>query len=406
MVQIHFGAGRLGLGLLGPLANQSKFPFVILNREASDTFAREGDRISPSQKNALLLNASGSFSHYALQSMNMNETKRGISLVPFAGFQLYNDENVQELGQTYADDVAELPFVFITATLTNVEFYMSVFNFLIGLVDRLNSLRSTCRVYLMCCENDFNTDKVWDFFSSLISPAGRRRITPVRSVVDRICTSLTEEQGILCVLCEEFGRVTIEDRNLEKDFRDKLADNPLVRMTHHFEAERDLKIFVVNGSHLAIALQSYAKRPWQINEFISFSNENAEFAWGLIQEIRDGTIAVLQTNTKRYGDFATDPRRIEYVNTLALEFFERIRTTDDYATRILSRFRKPALHPAKIDNVQRFMNRFDSRVIEPMQGYAARYGKQPLNLTTAFVSMIKLISTGQFVDVDQDVSFT
>src|SRR3954454_14631472 len=87
MLHLHFGAGRLGLGLIGPAFQAPGSELIILNRAVSGTNATGSTALSPERRNALL--QSNPDQAYYIQKPGGSDAARQV--VRYDGFFTYDE---------------------------------------------------------------------------------------------------------------------------------------------------------------------------------------------------------------------------------------------------------------------------------------------------------------------------
>jgi len=402
MIHFHFGAGRLGLGLIGPAFAPVSRNFVLMNRDSSDSARRDGDLISPFRRNILLNNSHAYLIEYLDSSSVTRERNEFIS---YTEFVLYNDTEIDTLALSFSEAISDERDVLITATLVKTEAYHSVVRFINGISEKCPS----SKIYLIACENDFDTSRIVTWFNKEFTR--RDRLIPVNAVVDRICVQLLEEYETLCVRCERYGLITIEATKDTKKLEEYLSSCNLIRFTNYFYFEKQLKILIVNGGHLSIALAAFSEDYTELDVFLGDSNENHSWAFDVLKEIEIGAAQYL-ISTDVSVQSINNPNTVraaaledEYVRARAAEMAEsaltRFSQTKDKTVRILSRFRRPQPVDGQIDNVQKFIDRLNSRIKPSIDGYREAKKIQPANLMDVIMIMLDLIGKGLFVDVDE-----
>lgn len=189
MKHLHFGAGRLGLGLVATMAHEAGLTTIIYNRETTASKAKSGDEISPKRRNELL-SQKPRFVSSTLDPIKPNATK-----ISFKEFRTYNSESSPD---EFAQPLSTNEPWLVTASLIAPEAY----DFPAAVVAEAAKARMemgiAAPIYLMAFENEFKTD----LFEAKVKEATERNhpeidqaalpVVGVNIMADRICTSLDE----------------------------------------------------------------------------------------------------------------------------------------------------------------------------------------------------------------------
>ena len=213
MLHIHFGAGRLGLGLIAPAFRTHNSELVLLNRAVSGSNATGATSLGAARRNALLETCPSR--RYLIERPGGSAADRRV--VGYDEFLTYDDATV---GATVASILdrsrGARAGVIVTAAILAIENYPAVIAALNLIAARKVDGADIGRIYLVACENTLNAPAVFadETLSAAISPAARAHVVPVHALVDRMCVGLeevaTEDGAAVLVRAEEFGSVKLE----------------------------------------------------------------------------------------------------------------------------------------------------------------------------------------------------
>jgi hypothetical protein len=175
-----------------------------------------------------------------------------------------------------------------------------------------------------------------------------------------------------------------------------------IEFSHHVAVEKQIKSWLLNGSHWLIALAAYeasqADRSLKLNEFLREKTDREQFAASVMQEMREGVAAILRGDPQ-YADFVREVDVDRYLERASEAILDRFMTNDDPITRILARFQEPT--PESITTIQAFSKRFADRVDEPITAYEADKGMPPVAAMHSMHSLVRLIASGSFINATQ-----
>jgi mannitol-1-phosphate/altronate dehydrogenase len=245
MLHIHFGAGRLGLGLIAPYFRKSGSELYLLNRSVSATNDTGSTQLDPQRRNELLRNNTKKV--YVIQppggSAGTSET------VPYDGYCLYDQNNVEELTRSLArKSTKKEEGVIVTASILKPANYRSVIQALNVLCRMKEEEGAIGSVFLIACENTLSAHEVFadEQLSELIHLETRRHVKCVPALVDRMCVGLEEYPGdettghqpMVLVRAEEYGSLKLE---LRPDIEDLPEQQNRVQQTFRCgEANQEL----------------------------------------------------------------------------------------------------------------------------------------------------------------------
>jgi hypothetical protein len=413
LLHLHFGAGRLGLGLIAPAFQRPGSQLFLLNRAVSGYKATGGTALSPARRNELLRDNPART--YVIQKPGGGADDRRV--VHYDDFFEYDDDNLED----FIHGVLAGPFrgpvsVVVTASLLSAENYgpvIQALNVIARVAQRGGRLddghqgggRLSGRIYLVACENTLSAREVCDDerLSGLLSPEARERVTCVHALVDRMCVGLEEDDageapGVL-VRAEEYGSVKLE-LTPETEELEEACRGSGVEFSRHVDTEKQIKSWLLNGTHWLLALDAFHKtggdRELKLNRFIRSSPENERFARGVMGEMRDGVAALLRSDPA-YAGFVRDVDVDWYLDGAAEAILKRFMGTDDPMLRILARFQAPK--PDLCNTVESFTKRLADRVDAPMRAYEAEKGTIPAAASHSIQSLVSLLASGRFIDM-------
>ncbi|MBD1821566.1 hypothetical protein H6F51_03450 [Cyanobacteria bacterium FACHB-DQ100] len=406
LIHLHFGAGRLGLGLIAPWFQKPGSKLYLFNRAVSGTNATGSTALDAVRRNELLRDHPQK--SYLIQQPG-ESASNGVA-VRYDGFFAYDEENPEAAVREIAGQIGPETSVIVTASVLKPENYRAVLRALDILSQKKQSEPDAMgRVFLIACENTLIASEVLEHecLQDLITPETRRHVTPVHALVDRMCVGLEEDDShshpTVLVRAEEYGVVKLE-LCPETEEMAELCRDSRIEWSRHVEVEKQIKSWQLNGAHWLIALHALDthdnKTDFKLKEFFESSPENHQFTRDVMQEISEG-IAILLRKDPTYADFVRDVDVEVYLAGNAASILRRFETTDDSITRILARFHTPT--PDNYDTIQSFSKRFADRVDLPMKAHMSAKGATPAT-DTGIKSLYHLISQGNFIDTVQSAS--
>jgi len=236
---LHFGAGRLGMGLVVPAISASGIPFGIVQRPKrkwSDLFYREGrvsdaGQIEVSNNNAIVV--------HRVEII----TKPADNAPPLLPPQsLIFGSTTEDLGDIVA-----------RATSFSCSLGSAMPAVLKPLLTALPKVRREEQPVLFCCENDHAAvDK--------LAKALAGHIHVVDCMVDRVCTGRTISSEGVDVAAEPWrGSIVVLDPDFHGrlPFHSSVATVPSNALEAHYLSER--KLSLVNGMHTMLAFMTLNK---------------------------------------------------------------------------------------------------------------------------------------------------
>ena len=205
----------------------------------------------------------------------------------------------------------------------------------------------------------------------------------------------------MLVRVEQYGSLKFE-LSAKADELIKMLEGSRIEFGRHVAVEKQIKNWLLNGSHWLIALSAYhqsdANRSMKLNEFLSETPEREQFAASVMQEMREGIAAILHSQPQ-YADFVQDVDVDSYLRGAARAILKRFLTNEDPIVRILARFQAPSAE--SLTTLQAFSKRFAERVDEPIAAYEADTGAAPEAAMHSMHSLVRLIASGSFINATQ-----
>lgn len=400
MLHVHFGAGRLGLGLVAPFFQTTGSELYILNRAVSSRKATGETGLSSARRNQLLSGNPGKL--YVIEPPGGQSGQR--QEVHYDGFFAYDDDTSDDILQAILDaSRAKRDGIVVTASLLVAENYRPVL--------RLLHLAAECDevgpLFLVACENTLSAYQVLEerILCEAVSDQVRAHVTCVHALVDRVCVGLEEDtkgkHPAVLVRAEEYGSLKLELRDGTKALAQALEGSK-VEFTRHVHTEKQVKNWLLNGSHWLIALaafnESKGDQMLKLNEFLSASPERKEFASRLMSEMSEG-VAVILRSDPRYADFVDEVDPDRYLHGASRAILGRFLQNEDPIKRILARFQAPS--PEAPGSVETFSKRLSDRVDEPIRAYQEKTGTPPAAASQSVHSLLRLLASGTFIDAQR-----
>lgn len=403
MLHIHFGTGRLGLGLVAPFFQTPGSELYLLNRSVSGSKATGSTAMTSERRNQLLQDQPEK--SYIIQELGFGGDGRRV--VHYDGFFTYDDENAERITKSIIDaSKQKQQGVIVTASVLKVENYGAI-------VQALNVLAGMRKqgqlgpVFLVACENTVSANEVLAHpdLTGLISEEVLHQVVCVHALVDRMCVELEEDQQdghpTVLVKVEQYGSLKLE-LSAEADELMELLDGSRIEFSRHVAVEKQIKSWLLNGSHWLIALAAYEEsqgdRNLKLNEFLSEKPEREQFAASVLQEMREGVAAILR-GQPQYAEFVGEVDIDDYLEQASKAILERFLTNEDPIVRILARFQAPSAE--SLTSIQAFSKRFGDRVDEPISAYEADRGSAPPAAMHSMHSLVRLIAAGSFINTTQ-----
>lgn len=402
MLHIHFGAGRLGLGLVAPFLRKQDSELYLLNRAVSGSKATGGTSLDPGRRNDLLRDHPER--QYFIQKPGGSPEDREV--VRYDGFHAYGEDDVEGIVRSILDaSTAKRAAVVVTASVLQPENYAAVIRALNALCEAKEGGEDLGPIFLVACENTLTAFEVIEHedLADLLSPETRRCVVPVHALVDRLCVELEEDRSTdvptVCVCAEDYGSLKF-GLTPESEPLVALCAGSRVEFGRHIDVEKQIKSWLVNGTHCLLALTAFkeegdAKPDLKLNDYLTSSPEHREFAASAMKEMGEG-IAILLHKDPKYADFAREVDVDAYLDGACAKFLERMEGTADPITRILARFRAPTADQAS--TIETFTRRFADRIDQPIDAYEHEHGHLPPATSKGILNFYRLIASGHFID--------
>ena len=402
MLHIHFGAGRLGLGLIVPFFRTAATASFILNRAVSSGSPTGPTALPPHRRNELLRDNPARA--YAVQQRADQGGRREV--IHYDGFFEYGEggqdtgsiiHSILE-GRTEPRDA-----VIVTASLISAANYQPVLESL-DLLAKMRERGALGPVFLVTCENTLNAPELFEdpSLARFISVRMRSHVTPVPALVDRVCIGLEEgresQHPAVVVTTEEYGSLKLELSPATEELARHFAGTR-VEFTRYVAIEKRIKNWLLNGSHWLLALaafeSSHGDPELRLNEFLKHNAENRAFADEVMREMHEG-IAVILRREPEFASFVRDIDPDDYLTGASIAILSRFLSNDDPMSRILARFQAPT--PEKPAIVEAFKKRFFDRVNAPIAAYTEKKGCPPPAATHSLRSLDHLIASGTYIN--------
>ena len=410
MLHIHFGTGRLGLGLVAPFFQTETSELYLLNRASSGKNATGSTALDPSRRNDLL---QSSAKHIYLIDTPGRPAKDEVNdvreQVLYDGFYAFEDEGISSvIEEILAESQEKKTAVLVTASVLSAKNYAPVIDAL-NVISRAKEQQpdSIGEIYLVACENTVSAYEVLQHeeLGPRIEHQTHDHARCVHALVDRVCVDMEKVtfQGAPTVLvrAEEYGSLKLEIcPNTEA--LPELLKGSRIEFSRHLDVEKEIKSWLLNGSHWLIALTAFQEAggnpELRLNDFITSTEDHEKYAAEVLNEMREGVEALLRCDEK-YQHFVQDVDVTEYLNGAAASILERFKANDDTITRILARFRAPS--PNEVTTVQSFIDRFLHRIEPPLMAYQAEHGTPAKSATQGIFNLFRLQASGTYVATDK-----
>ena len=400
MLHIHFGAGRLGLGLVCPAFRKDEHEIFLLNRANSGSKATGNTSLGAERRNELLRD--GAAKRYFIEKPGGLPEDR--TAVTYDDFITYDDENLaREVEKIVKHSNQAAIGVVVSASILAIENYGPVIETLNLLAKTREKGREIGKIYFVACENTLSAPAVFqdNTVAPLICNEAFKHVTCVHALVDRMCVGLEEIESddgpAVLVRAEDYGSLKLELKHGDDDLVE-LCRGSKVEFSRHVDTEKQIKSWLLNGTHWLIALEAFQEtrgdQNMKLNEFLLSDPRHMEFARKAMREMQEG-VAILLRAGDRFQAFAEDVDVDQYLEGAAAAILRRFCSTEDPITRILARFRAPTAD--SVDTIVSFSKRFADRVDEPMQAYEARKGFLPPAASRGVLSLMRLVANGTFI---------
>ena len=405
MLHIHFGAGRLGLGLVAPFFQKPGSELFLLNRAQSGKNETGSTDVAPGRKAELLREQPDR--EYGIQTPGEPVGIREV--VKYDEFLTYGPQGIEELAaDILRRSSRKTDGVIVTASVLKASNYHPVVRTLNVICREKEQGGQIGDVYLVACENTVSGHEVLqeDSLQDEISPETRKHTRCVQALVDRMCVALEEYPGgeppilhpTVRVRAEEYGSLKLEIQP-ETEGLPELCRGSRIEFSRHLAVEKKIKGWLLNGTHWLIALTAFQASEGdtglKLNAYLAAHPERRKFAEQVLCEISEG-IQIMLCNDPEYADFVRDVSPADYLDGAAKAILRRFASTEDSIARILARFRKPS--PEETTTIESFVKRFFDRVDPPIAAYEAEKGFDPPATSHGLLSLCRLLASGTFVD--------
>ncbi|MCI0755826.1 hypothetical protein [Teichococcus vastitatis] len=400
MLHIHFGAGRLGLGLIVPFFQAARTESFIVNRAVSGAKPTGSTALDPQRRNVLL--GSNPDGLYIVRQPSDRGDQR--HAVRYNGFHTYGEDDIESvIRSVIGSSLRHQDGTVVTASLLAAANYRPVLRAL-QVLARMRADGSTGPIFLVACENTLSAPELFSDpeCGEPVSRDVRRHVTCVHALVDRVCIGLEEgREGphpVAVVSTEEYGSLKLE-LNPETERLASQLKGSRIEFTPHVAVEKQLKSWLLNGSHWLLALEAFeasqGNRDLRLSQFLMEKPVRLRFAEKVLAEMSAGILAILRTKPE-YAGFVRDVDPEEYLRGSAKAILGRFLSSDDPLSRILARFQAPTSD--KPASIQAFTKRFGDRVDDPIAAYSETKGVPPRAAMRSMNSLARLIASGTFID--------
>lgn len=399
MLHLHFGAGRLGLGLIAPMFKKPGSELYLLNRAVSGDKATGGTALASGRRSALL--GAQQAKRYFIEKPGGTAADR--TIVTYDGFVAYDEANLASRVVGIADGSSGgAEGVIVSASVIDIANYGPVIEAL-NLLAARRAEGKLGPIFFVACENTLSAPAVFrePALQSSIHAATFQHVACVHALVDRMCVGLEETladdgPGVL-VRAEDYGSVKLQ-LGAGGDELVELCRGSGIEFSRHVDTEKQIKSWLLNGTHWVIALEAFEEtqgdQGMKLNEFLQSHPRHMDFARAAMREMQEG-VAVLLRRDARFNRFVEDVDVDAYLEGAAAAILRRFCSTEDPITRILARFRAPT--PDSVDTIVSFSKRFADRVDAPIKAYEAKRGVLPPAASRGVISLMRLVANGTFI---------
>lgn len=240
----------MGLGLIGDIAHGVGLRTLFLNRNSEEAASKDRNRCLSERR------------HYIV------ETLRG-ARQRVDGFEvgLFDERDPAAL-----DGLASSGVQLVTISV-GWEHIRELAALLLPPLDRRAALEDGSTLYVIACENIANgSGRLKDYMVQLAEASEPRRAAFAEAVVgrrivfcdatvDRVCSRIQIKSGTVHVTAETYKKWLIERNTQTQPLEALLRGSEVVRFTDNIEAQEKLKLWAVNGLHLAIAVLARNHEP-------------------------------------------------------------------------------------------------------------------------------------------------
>lgn len=401
MLHLHFGTGRLGLGLVVPFFQRPGSELHLLDRAASGDNPTGATALTPDRRNGLLRDHP--HREYFIQKPAGGPSDR--HAVHYDDFVAYGEDDIDGIvGSIARNSQGRRSGAVVTASILKPENYVPVIKALncLGRIKQ-DDAGSTGGIFLAACENTLSAGEVFEDrqLGPLIAPEAREHVTCVPALVDRLCVGLEEDDSTphptVLARAEEYGALKLQLSQATEPLMDLCRGNR-VEFGRHIDVEKRIKGWPVNGRHWIIALTAFQEEhdpELKLNEYLAASPEHFEFATAALEEMGEG-IALLLRRDPEYAAFLRDVDIDLYLERSRKAILARLAGTEDSMTRILARFRAPTRTDPH--SVEDFARRFADRIDAPIDAFRREHSHKPRSASRSLFDLHRLIASGSFIN--------
>jgi len=378
---VHFGAGKLGLGLVGWISNHLNLQLYIANRSNPATGIL-------SARNRLIAEQ---FGYDIAYGPTVVEAIRVVAVL-----NLDNVGDRQELVSLIASPETQL------LTTSMVEAHPSVMSIIReGLLQRARAAAQP--LYILACENELKSEDLLAHIESGLTEKDANAIrnagTFIPCVVDRVCVGVSALRGRTIVAAAQFGRLSLPPNADRAFFEGRLSqaarDANAIAIEHDIEFAEIKKKWLFNGPHLIIAINAYYDGHLTFHEYVQ---NNSDLAQEIFHEFAMGCFHVCSQNTRLLA-MGVDKIYRQIQNEVSINQ-QRFRDFPDSTQRIISRFLEPTKD--KPNTLQLFFKNLRYKVVEPATTYCESEGQMPHRISYTLLRLIELIADGRFIRRDTE----
>lgn len=325
-------------------------------------------------------------------------------MVHYNGFFEYADDNIEGVIRSIIDGSRQhRDGIVVTASVIVAANYRPVLRAL-QVMAEMRARGATGAIFLVACENSLSAPDVFadPELGTMISEEMRQHVTCMHALVDRVCIGLEEgREGphpVAVVSTEEYGSLKLELKPETEELASQLEASR-VEFTRYVATEKQLKSWLLNGSHWLLALEafeeSHGDKELRLDQFLKEKPERLRFAEAVLAEMSEGIAAILR-HEPEYADFVRDVDPEDYLRGSAKAILRRFLSSDDPLSRILARFQAPT--PETPTSIQAFVKRFADRVQDPITAYSDNKGAPPHAAMRSVNSLVRLIASGSYIN--------
>jgi len=223
MLHLHFGAGRLGLGLVVPAFQSPRTQSVLMNRAVSGANATGDTALGAARRNMLLRDNPDRT--YRLRMLDGVGSR--CETIGYDSFHTYDPATIRPRVRAIAQTSAAMRRgIVVTASVLKHEHYGPVVESLNTLSQMKEAGEAVGPIALVACENTVSAQEVLDgpACAAAVMPSTRRQVVPVAALVDRMCVEMEEDGSgphpVVCVRTEPYASLKLELTDRAEFLRD------------------------------------------------------------------------------------------------------------------------------------------------------------------------------------------